>query len=131
VATILVVDDDANNRLLVQTVLGHAGHRVLEAGDGAAGLALAVAERPDLIMLDLSLPSMSGPQFLRALREDPQTQTLLVALYTASPVTAVLSEFMEIYGVAGVIPKPSEPIVLAGAVERTLEAGRGRDEKKL
>jgi two-component system, chemotaxis family, chemotaxis protein CheY len=131
VATILVVDDDANNRLLVQTVLEHAGHHVLEAGDGAPGLALAASERPDLIMLDLSLPSMSGPQFLRALREDPQTQTLLVALYTASPVTAVLSEFMEIYGVAGVIPKPCEPIVLAGAVERALEAGRSRDEKKL
>ena len=129
-ATILVVDDDANNRLLVRTVLAHAGHRVLEAGDGAPGLALASAERPDLIMLDLSLPSMSGPEFLRALRRDPQTQTLLVALYTASPVTAALSEFMKIYAVAGVIPKPSEPIVLAGAVEQTLEAGKSRHEKK-
>ena len=120
-ATILVVDDDANNLLLVRTVLAHAGHRVLEVGDGLPGLALAAAEQPDLIMLDLSLPSMSGPQFLRALREDPQTQTLSVTLYTASPVTPVLSEFMEIYGVAGVIPKPSEPTVLIGAVERTLE----------
>jgi CheY-like chemotaxis protein len=125
VATILVVDDDANNRLLVRTVLAHAGHRVLEAGDGAPGLALAAAERPDLIMLDLSLPSMSGPQFLRALREDPQTRNLPVALYTASPVTPVLKEFMEIYGVAGAIPKPSEPVVLVAAVERTLELGTG------
>jgi two-component system chemotaxis response regulator CheY len=124
VATILIVDDDSNNRLLVQTVLGHAGHRVLEAGDGTAGLALAIAEHPDLIMLDLSLPSMSGPQFLRALRDDPQTRTLRVALYTASPITPVLSDFIDIYGVAGVIPKPAEPVTLAAAVERILELGK-------
>lgn len=123
-ATILIVDDDSNNRLLVQTVLAHAGHRVLEAGDGAPGLALASAEHPDLIMLDLSLPSMSGPQFLRALREDPQTRTLPVALYTASPITPVLTDFMEIYNVAGAIPKPSEPLVLVAAVERILEFGK-------
>ena len=93
-ASILIVDDDSNNRLLVQIVLGHAGHRVLEAGDGAAGLELASAEQPDLIMLDLSLPLMSGPQFLRALRENPQTRTLPVALYTASSITPVLSDFI-------------------------------------
>ncbi len=123
-ASILIVDDDSNNRLLVQIVLGHAGHRVLEAGDGAAGLELASAEQPDLIMLDLSLPLMSGPQFLRALRENPQTRTLPVALYTASSITPVLSDFIEIYGVAGVIPKPAEPTALAAAVERILELGK-------
>jgi CheY-like chemotaxis protein len=120
VATVLVIDDDAATRLLVQTVLAHGGHRVIESSNGEAGLQLAAGEQPDLILLDLSLPGMSGAEFLRTLRRNPRTQALRVALYTASEPTPALEDFMEIYGIAARLPKPSEPLDLIAAVERAL-----------
>jgi CheY-like chemotaxis protein len=129
--TILIVDDDPNARLLVQTVLAHAGHRVLEAADGRAGLDLAAAQRPDLVLLDLFLPNFGGTDFLRALRGDPRTADLAVALYTASAQTPALTDFMTVYRVAGRIPKPAEPRELIAAVGRALAASAVRDEKKL
>jgi CheY-like chemotaxis protein len=120
VATVLVADDDRNTRLLVCTVLGHAGHTVLEASNGDEALEQAVAHEPDLILLDLFMPSKSGPELLRALRAQPQTKATPVALYTASPMNSALRDLMEIYAIGDVVPKPSEPAALLAAVERAL-----------
>lgn len=119
-ATVLVADDDRNTRLLVRTVLGHAGHTVLEAKDGSEALELAAAHQPHLILLDLSMPSMSGPEFLRALRAQPQSKGTRVALYTATAMNSALRDFMEIYGIRDTIPKPCEPTELLASVERAL-----------
>lgn len=119
-ATVLVADDDRNTRLLVRTVLGHAGHTVLEAKDGSEALELAAEHRPQLILLDLSMPSMSGPEFLRALRAQPRSKGTRVALYTATAMNSALRDFMEIYGIHDTIPKPSEPAELIASVERAL-----------
>ncbi len=120
-ASVLVVDDDPNSRLLVRTVLSYAGHEVFEAADGAQALAAAKSDAPQLILLDLSLPGMSGAEFLRALRADPATKATVVALYTASAMNPALADFMSIYGVAGAVPKPSEPAELIAAVERLMK----------
>ncbi len=120
-ATVLVADDDCNTRLLVRTVLEHAGHSVVEAENGSSALSMAEHKRPDLILLDLSMPSMSGAEFMRALRVNPQTRSLAAALYTATPMNAALRDFIEIYAMAGVVPKPSEPLELVMAVERLLQ----------
>jgi CheY-like chemotaxis protein len=120
VATVLVVDDDANSRLLVRTLLGYAGHATIEAAGGVEGLALAAAHRPDLILLDLSMPSMSGAEFVRALRRDAQTQGIAVALYTATATSAAVRDFMEMYQIRHAIPKPSEPSEFLEAVARAL-----------
>jgi CheY-like chemotaxis protein len=119
-ATVLVVDDDRDTRMLVRTVLTHAGHCVVEAATGAEGLASAARAMPDLILLDLSMPSMSGAEFVRALRAAPPTRGVAVALYTASPMNPALRDFMEIYAIEDVVPKPSEPLELIAAVERAL-----------
>jgi DNA-binding response OmpR family regulator len=66
--TILVVDDDATFMHLVTTLLEGEGHRVVQAGDGDAALAAIDAERPDLIVLDLALPEMSGLEVLSRVR---------------------------------------------------------------
>ena len=121
-AAILVVDDDPNARLLLRTVLTYAGHSVSEASNGGEGLAAAADERPDLIVLDLSMPSMGGPEFVRALRADPRCQSARVALYTATAMNAATRDFMEMYGIRSAIPKPSEPTELLAAVERALVA---------
>ncbi len=119
-ATVLVADDDRHTRFLVKTVLTHVGHTVIEAADGADALTRARTETPDLILLDLSMPGMSGPEFIRALRADPRTQPTKVALYTATPLNAALRDFMEIYGIEHVVPKPAEPAQLIEAIERAL-----------
>ncbi len=119
-AAILVVDDDPNARLLLRTLLTHAGHRVIEAANGAEGLSAAARDCPDLIVLDLSMPSMSGTEFVRALRADPRSKSANVALYTATAMNAALRDFMEMYGVRHVIPKPSEPLELLAAIEHAL-----------
>jgi CheY-like chemotaxis protein len=120
-ATVLVADDDSDTRLLVRTVLEHAGHSVVEAENGSAALSVAERKRPDLILLDLSMPLMSGAEFMRALRVNPQTRSLAAALYTATPMNAAIRDFIEIYAMAGVVPKPSEPLELVLAVERLLQ----------
>ncbi|MGA2761440.1 MAG: response regulator [Candidatus Cybelea sp.] len=120
-ATVLVADDDRDTRLLVRTVLEHAGHAVVEAENGSVALSVAERKRPDLILLDLSMPSMSGAEFMRALRVNPQTRSLAAALYTATPMNAAMRDFIEIYAMAGVVPKPSEPLELVSAVERLLQ----------
>jgi len=120
-ATVLVADDDASTRFLVRTVLSHAGHNVLEAKDGGEALNTAAEHRPQLILLDLSMPSMSGPELLRALRADARTTGTPVALYTATAMNSALRDFMEMYGIRHVIPKPSEPAELLASVERALK----------
>jgi two-component system, cell cycle sensor histidine kinase and response regulator CckA len=119
-ATVLIVDDAADTRLLVRTLLTHAGHQVIEAGDGSAGLSTTIANNPDLVLLDLSMPLTSGPEFVRALRADPRTRATAVALYTGTEMTPALCDFMEMYGIRVAIPKPSEPAEFLRAVERAL-----------
>ena len=67
--TILVVDDDDLVRAMVAHVLEREGYRVLKAADGASGLALYEAEKPDLVVLDIAMPHMSGMEVAARLRE--------------------------------------------------------------
>lgn len=119
-ARVLIVDDDPNARLLVTTLLAHGGHSAFEASSGEQGLELAREHQPDLVIIDLSLPGMSGPQFLRALRAGERTNNLRVALYTASTIDAAIRDFMEIYGIVTTLPKPAEPRELLAAIETAL-----------
>ena len=75
---VLSVEDDAAVRQFVSAVLRADGYEVLAAADGAAGVAVAAAERPDLILLDLILPYASGFEVLRRLRDDPATRAIPV-----------------------------------------------------
>lgn len=67
-ALILVVDDDANIRLLLREELTYAGHSVVCAADGAEGLEAARRECPDLVVLDVKMPGLSGVEVLRRLK---------------------------------------------------------------
>lgn len=75
---ILSIEDDAAVRQFVSAVLKADGYVVLGAADGAAGVAAAKAELPDLILLDLILPYASGFEVLRQLRDDPTTRGIPV-----------------------------------------------------
>ena len=72
--SILLIEDSRLIRKATERVLLRAGYRVVTAGDGEEALRLAFATRPDLILLDMLLPKLSGPEVLRALRRNPGTQ---------------------------------------------------------
>jgi two-component system cell cycle response regulator DivK len=84
VATILVVEDNRLNMKLVRDVLDHAGYAVVEAGTGEDGVALALAGRPDLILMDLQLPGIDGTEALRRIRRATTGPAVPVVAVTAS-----------------------------------------------
>jgi len=81
---VLVVDDDDDLRQLYRLHLELVGVRVVDAPDGASGLAAARAERPNLIVLDLHMPEIDGWQVLRELRADGQLGDLEVVVLTGT-----------------------------------------------
>lgn len=80
--TVLVVEDDAANRVLLTRLLERAGYRPVTADDGPSGLAAAFELAPDVVLLDVVLPGMDGLEICRRLRADPRTVALPVVLLT-------------------------------------------------
>lgn len=109
VATILVVDDDPNSRLLLASLLKYAGHVVIEAENGAVGLDLANQHVPDLAIFDLSMPAVDGVTFARRIREVAALSRVKLALSTGTTLTEAMEDFLRLYRVGTVIPKPAEP----------------------
>jgi len=83
-ATILVVDDRPVNREFLATLLGYVGHSVLQAADGAEALAIVHEQRPDLVITDLMMPTMSGVEFAGRVRNDAQIAATPIIFYTAT-----------------------------------------------
>ena len=82
---ILIVDDSRFLRMANERVLVKAGHIVITAADGEEGLRLAQERKPDLVVLDMLLPKLSGPDVLRALRKDAETACIPVMVLTSLP----------------------------------------------
>ena len=82
-ARILVVEDEADLRDVLEYNLTTAGHEVLLAATAAEGLQQAREGRPDLVLLDLMLPDMSGTEVCRAIKSDPTTRQTRVVIVTA------------------------------------------------
>jgi len=82
---ILIVDDSRFLRLANERALVKAGHVVITASDGEEGLRLAQERKPDLVVLDMMLPKLSGPDVLRALRKDADTAAIPVMVLTSLP----------------------------------------------
>jgi DNA-binding response OmpR family regulator len=80
--TVLWIDDDQLLLAIGTDALAQRGYRVLTAPDGAAGMALAHREHPDLILLDVIMPSMYGLEVCQQLRADPALQTTPIILLT-------------------------------------------------
>ena len=82
-AKVLVVEDNAANLTLAVFLLHSAGHTVVSATTAEAGLTLAAAEQPDLILMDIQLPGMDGLDATSLLKENPATQAIPVIALTA------------------------------------------------
>jgi len=78
------------NRALAVKLLKAAGHDVIEAADGEAGVGEALAKRPDLVLMDISLPGVDGWEALRRLRADGRTRDLRIVALTAHAMACLL-----------------------------------------
>jgi signal transduction histidine kinase/CheY-like chemotaxis protein len=109
--TILIVDDDEISRYLLKGLLAHSGYQLAEASGGVEGLRLARESRPSLVILDLSMPDMSGFEMLDTLKGDPATKEIPVVIYTAQPLDS--HERAQLRAAADIVPKETQPRDLA------------------
>jgi CheY-like chemotaxis protein len=117
--TILVVDDEPTIRVLIRAALEGTGYRLLEAADGASALQVARSQRPDLILLDIALPRLSGLEVCRRLKEDPTTAATPILLLTGLVQQAERQAAEEV-GAQGFIAKPFSPAALVAQIDDTL-----------
>jgi len=94
-ARILVIEDTENNRVLLTRRFRPFGHDVITAGDAEQGVALAQSERPDLILMDISLPGMDGWDATRKLKAEPATQFIPVVALTAHAMSGDREKALE------------------------------------
>ena len=83
-STILIVEDNEKNMKLVRDILQHQGHATLEAANGRDGVRLALAQRPDLVLMDIQLPDIDGIAALREIRKEPALDAMPVLAVSAS-----------------------------------------------
>jgi DNA-binding response OmpR family regulator len=125
---ILIIDDDADIRSIARLSLSRlGGMEVIEAGSGAEGVRKAEDERPDVILLDMMMPTMDGLETLAALRSQAATATTPVIFLTAKAVGNQL-ERMTSLGAAGVLTKPFDPRTLSEDVRAFVDRQRDSDK---
>jgi two-component system cell cycle response regulator DivK len=120
---ILVVEDNENNRYLTTFLLERAGLRVVHATSGRDALAVALQERPHLVLMDIQLPEMDGYAAAASLRAHPDLQGIPV-VGVSSYATASDRERAMAAGFAGYIEKPIDPDTFVEDVTRFLRAAR-------
>jgi two-component system cell cycle response regulator DivK len=81
--TILYIEDNEFNRKIVRDLLARTSYRLIEAVDGEQGVATALHEMPDLILMDIQLPKLSGLDATRRLRADPKTAPIPIITITS------------------------------------------------
>jgi CheY-like chemotaxis protein len=122
-ASILIVDDYVDALEAWRLFLRAAGFEVRTAADGVAALEEALAHPPDLIVMDLELPRMSGLDVARALRERDETRDIPLIVATGYSHAQVLEQSKDV-GVDSVIVKPCDPDHLVSEITRLLELRR-------
>jgi CheY-like chemotaxis protein len=114
---ILIVDDVPDNRELYVQYLTHFGYRAAEAGDGQDALAKAAALKPDVIVMDLSLPGMDGWEATRRLKADAATRHIPVIALTGHALSGS-DEHARAAGCDAFLTKPCDPEELAATIDR-------------
>jgi CheY-like chemotaxis protein len=109
--TVLVVDDDDDVRGLLRATIERGVHRVVEATDGAEALGLIGRAAPDLVLLDVNMPVMDGPELCRRLKANPATRAITVLMLTAAAQDDDRRRGLEA-GADGYLTKPFSPRAL-------------------
>lgn len=121
--TVVLIEDNEQNRYLATFLLQSRGFHVVPAGDGISGIRIAKDTRPDLILLDIQLPGMNGYDVARALRGMAELDTVPIVAVTSYAMVgdreAVLAA-----GCNGYIEKPINPETFLDEVESFIRSGR-------
>ena len=117
---VLVVEDDAVNLELVVVLLEEAGCEVLTAKSAEAGLRLAAAERPGLILMDLQLPGTTGYEATRRLKADPATASIPIIALTADAMRGTEAR-AKAAGCDGYLTKPLDAPLFLETIRRFLK----------
>lgn len=120
--SILVIEDQQDNRAILRDMLIAAGFAVLEATDGAAGVAKALAERPDLILMDIQMPVMDGYEATRRIKADPVLQAIPIIAITSYALSGDEAK-TRAAGCDGYIAKPHSPRELLRLIRSFLDKG--------
>lgn len=116
---ILVADDNLDSRTIMGLILEHRGYDVATAADGEEAVRRAREHRPDLILMDLQMPRLSGLDAAYSLKEHPATSDIPILAVTASTIGEDIRE----YGFCGILRKPVLPRQVIDAVEACCAAG--------
>jgi len=122
-ATVLYIEDNLANLRLVEQILAHAGNvRIISAMQGKLGLEFARAHRPDMILLDLHLPDMTGEAVAAALKQGDDTRDIPVVILTAAAHASQRRRLLDL-GVHAYLTKPFNVAEMLALVEQIIGAG--------
>ena len=117
--TILYVEDNEPNRMIVRDLLKRTSYNLIEAHDGEAGVAMALEHVPDLILMDIQLPKISGMEAMRRIRTNPATaQTPIIAI-TSFALSGDDQKAKEA-GATAYLAKPYSPFDLLKLIRKLL-----------
>ena len=117
--TILYVEDNEMNRQIVRDLLKRTSYRLIEAHDGEAGVTAALEKRPDLILMDVQLPKMSGLDATRKLRAQAATAKTPIIAITSFALSGDDKKALEA-GASAYLAKPYSPRDLLGLIRKML-----------
>jgi two-component system cell cycle response regulator DivK len=115
--TILYVEDNELNRKMIRHLLRGTSYRLIEAPDGEAGMAMAREHRPDLILMDVQLPKISGIEATRVLRTEPSTASTPIIAITSFALSGDEQRAQEA-GASAYLAKPYSPFALLDMIRK-------------
>ena len=115
--TVLLVEDNEDNRIIYATALRYAGYTVIEAITGTQGVHHARTDKPDLILMDISVPELDGWEATALLKADPDTRHIPIIAVTAHALPGDQERSLAV-GCDGYLAKPITPAALLGEVDR-------------
>jgi len=115
--TVLHVEDNEYNRKIVRQLLSRTSFRLIEAADGEEGVAVAQRELPDLILMDVQLPKLSGLEATRLLRADPRTAKIPLVVVTSFALSGDDRRAMDA-GASAYLAKPYSPRDLMALIRK-------------
>jgi len=124
-ATVLHVEDNPDNRMLIRDLLQFRGYRVVEVSDGTQALSVTEQEQPDIILMDIQLPGVSGLDIARRIKARPDLKHIPIVAVTSFALSGDDKKAFAA-GCDAYVAKPYEPRELVKLIQRLLRPPKGK-----